>query len=65
MSADSNICACGTLSRIQTRDTRIRNPLLIRLAVPEKPFGLTLILRFFDRCGNRSFAFPAPGSAKL
>ena len=23
-----------------------------RLAVPEKPFGLTLILRFFDRCGN-------------
>ena len=23
-----------------------------RLAVPGKPFGLTLILRFFDRCGN-------------
>ena len=23
-----------------------------RLAVPEKPFGLTLILRFSDRCGN-------------
>ena len=23
-----------------------------RLAVPEKPFGLSLILRFFDRCGN-------------
>ena len=21
------------------------------LAVPEKPFGLTQILRFFDRCG--------------
>jgi hypothetical protein len=21
------------------------------LAVPEKPFGLTLFLRFFDRCG--------------
>ena len=23
-----------------------------RLAVPEKRFGLTLILAFFDRCGN-------------
>ena len=36
----------------------------VRLAVPEKPFGLTLILRFFDRCGKRALAFSATGSAK-
>ena len=28
LSTNSNICAYGTLSRIRTRDTRIRNPLL-------------------------------------
>ena len=36
----------------------------VRLAVPEKPFGLTLILRFFDRCGKRALALSATGSAK-
>ena len=33
----------------------------LRLAVPEKPFGLTLILRFFDRCGNSGFPSSATG----
>ena len=33
-----------------------------RLAVPEKPFGLTLILRFFDRCGDCGSPFSATGS---
>ena len=38
---------CG--ERIRTNDLRVMaSP---RLAVPEKPFGLTLFLRFFDRCG--------------
>ena len=27
----------------------------------EKPFGLTLILRFFDRCGNSGFPSSATG----
>ena len=36
----------------------------VHLAVPEKPFGLTLILRLFDRCGNTGFASSATGSAK-
>ena len=36
----------------------------VHLAVPEKPFGLTLILRFFDRCGNSGFTSSATGSAK-
>ena len=36
----------------------------VHLAVPEKPFGLTLILRLFDRCGNTGFASSASGSAK-
>ncbi len=34
-----------------------------RLAVPEKCFGLTLILAFFDRCGNCAAASSATGSA--
>ena len=33
----------------------------VHLAVPEKPFGLTLILRFFDRCGNSGFASEPSG----
>ena len=33
----------------------------VHLAVPEKPFGLTLILRFFDRCGNCEFPSSATG----
>ena len=38
---------CG--GRIRTNDLRVMaSP---RLAVPEKPFGHTLFLRFFDRCG--------------
>ena len=32
------------------------------LAVPEKPFGLTPVLRFFDRCGNCALPFSVPGS---
>ena len=32
------------------------------LAVPEKVFGLTLILRFFDRCGNCALPSSATGS---
>ena len=32
-----------------------------RLAVPEKPFGLTRSLRFFDRCGHSGIASSAPG----
>ena len=35
-----------------------------RLAVPGKRFGLTLILAFFDRCGNCGLAFSAAGSAR-
>ena len=33
----------------------------VRLAVPEKPFGLTLILRFFDRCGKGTSPSSATG----
>ncbi len=36
----------------------------VRLAVPEKCCGLTLILAFFDRCGNCGFASSATGSAR-
>ena len=36
----------------------------LRLAVPENPIGLSLILGIFDRCGNSGFASPATGSAK-
>ena len=36
-----------------------------RLAVPGKPFGLTLILRFSDRCGKPRPAASAPGGAGL
>ena len=36
--------------------------LRLRLAVPEKPFGLPHSLRFFDRCGNGAPPFSAPGS---
>ena len=32
-----------------------------RLAVPEKCVGLTLILAFFDRCGNSGLPFSATG----
>ena len=32
-----------------------------RLAVPEKCIGLTLILAFFDRCGNSGFPSSATG----
>ncbi len=32
------------------------------LAVPEKPVGLSLFLRFFDRCGNCGLPASAPGS---
>ena len=46
-------------------DLRMIDPLLYRLAVPEKCFGLSLFLAFFDRCGNHCFAFSATGSAKL
>ena len=35
-----------------------------RLAVPEKCCGLTLILAFFDRCGNCGFPSSATGSGK-
>ena len=35
-----------------------------RLAVPENPVGLALILGIFDRCGNPGFASSATGSAK-
>lgn len=38
-------------------------PVSARLAVPEKIFGLTLFLDFFDRCGNKPFASSAAGSA--
>ena len=34
------------------------------LAVPEKPFGLTLALRFFDRCGTSARPFSATGSGR-
>jgi hypothetical protein len=37
--------------------------LALHLAVPEKRCGLTLILAFFDRCGNSWLAFSATGSA--
>lgn len=37
----------------------------IRLAVPEKRFGLALLLAFFDRCGNCGLAESATGSARL
>ncbi|MBR4473670.1 MAG: hypothetical protein IKS55_08525 [Oscillospiraceae bacterium] len=33
-----------------------------RFAVPEESFGLTLILRFFDRCRNRAMPSSAAGS---
>ncbi len=36
-----------------------------RLAVPEKCFGLTLILAFFDRCGKPRLASSATGGASL
>jgi len=35
---------------------------LLRLAVPEESFGLTLFLRFFDRCSNPAMPSPATGS---
>ena len=35
---------------------------LFRLAGSEKPFGLTLALRFFDRCGKRAPPASATGS---
>ena len=38
---------CG--GRIRTNDLRVIAPR--RLAVPEKRFGLSLFLAFFDRCG--------------
>ena len=34
------------------------------LAVPEKPFGLTRALRFFDRCGTSARPFSATGSGR-
>ena len=36
---------------------------MVRFAVPEKPIGLTLSLRFFDRCRESTAAVSAPGSA--
>ena len=48
--------ACGATEPVRSGDER--------LAVPEKPFGLTLILRFFDRCGNCGLASSAAGSAR-
>ena len=51
---------CGR--RIRTNDLRVIASR--RLAVPEKPFGLSLILRFFDRSGSKAIAFSATGSAK-
>ncbi len=35
----------------------------VRLAVPEKTFGLALILGFFDRCGKTVLASSATGGA--
>ena len=32
------------------------------LAVPEKRFGLSLILAFFDRCAIRASLFPPPAA---
>ena len=34
----------------------------VRLAVPENPFGLALILRIFDRCGKTAPPYSATGS---
>ena len=57
----SSDVGCG--GRIRTNDLRVMaSP---RLAVPEKLFGLTLILQFFDRCGSDSIASSAAGSAML
>ena len=36
----------------------------VHLAVPEKHFGLTLFLVFFDRCGNCGLASSATGGAR-
>ncbi len=40
----------------------IRLSISVRLAVPENPFGLTLILRIFDRCGKTAPPYSATGS---
>jgi hypothetical protein len=40
------------------------NALLARFAVPEKIFGLTLILDFFDRCTQTPLAVSATGGAR-
>ena len=37
----------------------------VRLAVPEKTFGLALILGFFDRCGKSKPPSSAAGSGGL
>ena len=41
------------------------NALLARFAVPEKIFGLTLILDFFDRCTQTPLAVSATGGAPI
>ncbi len=60
----------GEISSVSCRaEDPLRGDLIRRcappfhLAVPEKPFGLTLILRFrfFDRCGNCEFPSSATG----
>ena len=43
---------CGKVERFRVS---------VRLAVPEKPFGLTLFLRFFDRCGKGTSPSSATG----
>ena len=63
-------CPADKRAFLNGGDGGIRPPLRRRpprgcrshLAVPEKPFGLTPILRFFDRCGNCALPFSAPGS---
>ncbi len=54
----ASFCGCG--GRIRTNDLRViaSRP----LAVPEKRFGLTLILAFFDRCGKSGPPASATGS---
>ena len=55
----------GTTTCPQTaRLRKLRPRFFLRLAVPEKPFGLTLVLRFFDHCGKRALPASATGSGR-
>ena len=59
---ESLIRFAGTSSTAYPQGTQSGSP--VRLAVPENPVGLALILGIFDRCGNSGFASSATGSAK-